>query len=157
MPSENSKPADHTTNDLTVGRVEFGPQTERLRARLFDDPDKKLVDMHVSWEPGAEALTPEQRAAVINDMLDQGEAQDRDRIYVRRVEVRAACAALYRLARLGQSDVREILAGPSPVLDLKRQIRAAIDMADALAWQMLPHDEARRLKADLDAEQANGR
>lgn len=49
-------------------------ELERLFDRLFNDPNKKLVNFNVWWGDKAHELTVDQRAKVLNDMLDQ-EAQ----------------------------------------------------------------------------------
>ncbi len=46
-------------------------EIEKLKDRLFGDPDKQLKNFNVFWGPKAHLLTTEERAKVINDAMDQ--------------------------------------------------------------------------------------
>lgn len=46
-------------------------ELEKLDARLFGDPNKKLTGFNVWWGPDAVDLSVEERAKVLNDVFDQ--------------------------------------------------------------------------------------
>lgn len=53
-------------------------ELDKLKERLFGDPDKKLMNFNVFWGPEAHTLTPEERAKAINevfDALDRGDCR----------------------------------------------------------------------------------
>lgn len=48
-----------------------GPEENKLMARLFDDPKKKILNFHVSWGPKAHLCTREELCAELNKSFDQ--------------------------------------------------------------------------------------
>jgi len=50
-------------------------EVQKLVDRLCNNPEKKLVNFHVSWGPEAYKLTPEERAKVLNKALDEAETK----------------------------------------------------------------------------------
>jgi hypothetical protein len=45
-------------------------EVEKLIDRLFNDPNKKVIDFHFTWDPDAAELTVEEKARVLNEFLD---------------------------------------------------------------------------------------
>jgi hypothetical protein len=131
------------------------PEQDRLRARLADTPERKIHNVHVSWGPGAASATDEERAAAINSMLDQGEAQDQERVSVRLADLRIVYEGMKRAIRLGQSTVDDLLKASPEVRDLQHKIFAALDMPLLHAGQMLPREERRSAAKKLEQEAAN--
>lgn len=65
------------TQETTVlERREGETDTEWLKRRLCDDEGRALVNFHVSWGPRAASMSPEERAAVVNRVIDQVAAGD---------------------------------------------------------------------------------
>jgi hypothetical protein len=56
-------------------------ESQKLIDRLCNNPEKKLVNFHVDWGPEAHKLSVEERAKVINDVLDQIENGDYEEHY----------------------------------------------------------------------------
>ncbi len=59
------------TNDIdpvVEGEDATGPEMERLSARLVE---KGTVHFHADWEPGAANMTAEERAALLNAVMDE--------------------------------------------------------------------------------------
>lgn len=46
-------------------------ELEKLTETLFGDPTKQIKNFNVWWGPEANQLSPEERAKVINDVLEQ--------------------------------------------------------------------------------------
>lgn len=126
------------------------PEQDRLLARLNES---RVVSAHVSWGPEAENLTPEQRAAAINNIMDQAEEQDRDRVSVRRADLRIVYEAMKRAIRLGQSTVDEYLAASPEVRALRSAIFLALDVPLLHAAQMLPDADRREIRDMVATDQ----
>lgn len=50
------------------------PEWDRLCRRLFDDPERRLVNFKVTWGDQAHELTREEACAALNASLDRVEA-----------------------------------------------------------------------------------
>jgi hypothetical protein len=51
-------------------------EIDKLTSRLFDRPGRTHIGFSVSWGPDAHLLTPEQRAAELNRVMDAIERGD---------------------------------------------------------------------------------
>lgn len=47
-----------------------GPELTRLRDRLFNNPERRLLHMNVWWGPRAASLSVEERAGLMNRAMD---------------------------------------------------------------------------------------
>lgn len=114
------------------------PEQERLAAR--DIVEAGLIRRVINWGPSANNMTDEEKARVLNDILDQGEAQDKDIVPVRMADLKIVYNALREIQRLAGTDVREIGSQPREVTHLKGQINSELCMAMIHASQMFPHN-----------------
>ncbi len=52
------------------------PEMDRLKDRLFGDPNKRVKNFHVTWGPKAHLVSKEERVAQINKAMDEVTSKD---------------------------------------------------------------------------------
>ena len=109
-------------------------EVERLEQRY---KDTGVVEVHHSWGPDGVNLTDEERAAVVNKMLDQHEENEKHKVEITVFDLTQIVDSLQKLSRLGQSTVDEWIAMSESERVLRRSINEAIGMSLALAKQRL--------------------
>lgn len=110
------------------------------------------IDIHVTWGPDAEKLSPDERQEIIETLRANAETDRRQREAAKKAleglpfvaipidQLADIYKSLKRLTKLGQATMDEWMAMPKAEQDLRHAIFAEADFAAVYAGQWLPHD-----------------
>lgn len=132
------------------------PEQDRLRDRLDnwvreDGTVTRATMSHGTWGPGAEALTAEERAAIVNRMLDADAEDAKHTVRIRVSELRMIYKALSELSEIGRINVHDWLNGkiPEEVLSLRRKVGSLAEFPAIHAGQNLPRKVCEEVRREL--------
>lgn len=110
-------------------------EVEKLAARLEREG---VVSAHATWGDEADKLTREERAGVINRMLDEADADMANTVPVPVSQLRDIHEALQKLSDLGRATAENWMAMPKEEAELRHKIRALAEFPAIFAGQWLP-------------------
>jgi hypothetical protein len=136
------------------GRVRGMSEVQRLAEH---DAATGLVARHVSWGPEASGLTDEERAAIINSVTADVEAQLADTVPIPVSQLVDIADALQALSQLGRAEVSDWLAMNKEIAAFRRKVGSLAEFPAMFAEQWLPADiQAERRQARLRREGEGG-
>lgn len=135
----------------------MGPEQEKLMSRLFDDPNRKLVNFNIFR--GDKPASAEQLCAEVNKAMDEVARIEALPIEEQmRIDIRYAYEAMSKVIPLCQFDVRD---WDKPVEDARKRlgdIFCALDMALVQLGNWLPHEDRLAIRktraADSDQQKS---
>lgn len=131
------------------------PEQDRLRARFAetvhpDGSSTRMNRVHFSWGPDAAALTDEQRARTINDVLDQDAMDEANTVPIRVSQLREIYKALKRLTRLGQATADEIISETPERRDFRLAVFRLADFPAMFAGQALSREDRETVRREIE-------
>ena len=137
------------TKDNLENMLTAGPEQAKLAMRY---KDMKLEKAHISWDTNAIELTPEERAAVLNKMLDSVREDEANIVPIKVSELREIYKALKQLTRMGQIDIREWTNENKEICLLRREVGSLAEFPAIFAGQALPKEIREKVKKELEEE-----
>lgn len=113
---------------------EEGPNIKKLREEI---ERRGIINAHVSWGPGAEGLTPDERAKHILDIWERADAHKANTVLIPRADLQRIYEALSALTKLGQATVPQWDAMSKGEAKLRHEIFRLAEFPAVFAHQAL--------------------
>lgn len=131
------------------------PELSRLAERfktvqtLPDGGKQKIIEMHAWWGEDGVFMSPEQKAALINRLIEEDAADAAVTVPIRLSQLREIYQALKQLVELSKINVADIDRESVELRDFRLKVGELVEMPCLHAWQALPPPERAALRAGV--------